>query len=463
MAGSQEVRLRHLIAGAQLEATIDKELQQWTDARDRLHDVGAALIAVSTPVSENLGQETVASALAAFKAVGEKVNERADDIQEIHQALRHAVLVTRQAQAAVAEMDGDQRDKPEFGNGEPPTDEADEMHDLKVYVGQMKVYNSWADARETRSQEHADKVETAWQDAIAVMEKIPDDQTSSGGGGGGGGGGSVPGVGKNRRMPVQQAVDVAVPLETAYNQWTQFEDWSDFMFRVNSVSQEDDCTVSFTVKQWNVTRQFTAEIETQRPDERIKWKVKQGVTHTGVVTFHELAENLTRIEINIDVDPSGLIEKAGRGMRHVKRTVRSELHRFKAFIEMNEVETGAWRGVIEEGEVVEDHPEDYDEGREYTDVEDAVTPDDADSEEDGDEEDEDEESEASGSQDDDAEEEETEDEEQPARARSASRGSSSRSRSRGSGNGRSRSGSNGSSNGSSRNKPSRPRKPAGRR
>ena len=192
MAGSQEVRLRHLIAGAELEATIDKELQQWTDARDRLHDVGAALIAVSTPVSENLGQETVASALAAFKAVGEKVNERADDIQEIHQALRHAVLVTRQAQTAVAEMDGDQRDKPEFGNGEPPTDEADEMHDLKVYVGQMKLYNSWADARETKSQEHADKVETAWQDAIAVMEKIPDDQTSSGGGGGGGGGGTGP-------------------------------------------------------------------------------------------------------------------------------------------------------------------------------------------------------------------------------------------------------------------------------
>ncbi|MEJ7714379.1 MAG: hypothetical protein WKF40_01220 [Thermoleophilaceae bacterium] len=74
-----------------------------------------------------------------------------------------------------------------------------------------------------------------------------------------------------------------------------------------------------------------------------------------MVTFHELAENLTRIEINLDVDPSGLIEKAGRGMRHVKRTVRSELHRFKAFIEMQEMETGAWRGVIEEGEVVEEH------------------------------------------------------------------------------------------------------------
>jgi uncharacterized membrane protein len=312
-----------------------------------------------------------------------------------------------------------------------------------------------------------DKVEEAGGLGGLAKDAVGGALPFGGGGGGGGGGGSVPGVGKNRRMPVQQAVDVAVPLETAYNQWTQFEDWSDFMFRVNSVSQEDDCTVSFTVKQWNVTRQFTAEIETQRPDERIKWKVKQGVTHTGVVTFHELAENLTRIEINIDVDPSGIIEKAGRGMRHVKRTVRSELHRFKAFIEMNEVETGAWRGVIEEGEVVEEHPEDYDEGREYTDVEDAVTPDDADSEEDADDEDEDQESEAAGSEDDtEDEDEETEDEEQPARARSASRGSSSRSRSRGSGNGRSRSGSNGSSrssNGSSRNKPSRPRKPAGRR
>jgi hypothetical protein len=223
MAGSQEVRLRHLIAGAQLEATIDKELQQWTDARDRLHDVGAALIAVSTPVSENLGQETVASALAAFKAVGEKVNERADDIQEIHQALRHAVLVTRQAQAAVAEMDGDQRDKPEFGNGEPSTDEADEMHDLKVYVGQMKLYNSWADARETKSQEHADKVETAWQDAIAVMEKIPDDQTSSGGAGGGGGGGG----GTGPIMPTAPTVPTTTPTNPTIPDITWVDEWPD--------------------------------------------------------------------------------------------------------------------------------------------------------------------------------------------------------------------------------------------
>ena len=190
MTGNQEQRLRHLIAGAQLDAAIDAELDQWKNARDRLHDVGAALIAVSTPVSENLGKETVQSALEAFKTVGQKVNERADDIQEIHQALSHAVTVTRQAQTAVAEMDGDQRDKPQY-ESEPPAGEADEMHDLKVYMGQMKLYNAWADAREQKSQEHADKVETAWQDAIAVMQKIPDDQVSGGGGGGGGGGGTT--------------------------------------------------------------------------------------------------------------------------------------------------------------------------------------------------------------------------------------------------------------------------------
>jgi uncharacterized membrane protein len=190
------------------------------------------------------------------------------------------------------------------------------------------------------------------------------------GGDGGGGKGGMPGVGKGRRMPVQQAIDVAVPIETAYNQWTQFEDWPEFMHRVTRVTQEDDCTVSFATKIWGKTKEFEAQIETQRPDERIKWRVSQGITHSGVVTFHELAPRLTRIEINLDIDPGSLIEKAARGMRHVKRAVRADLHRFKAFIEMQELETGAWRGVIEDGELVEPHDEDYDEERDYSDLED---------------------------------------------------------------------------------------------
>jgi len=97
--------------------------------------------------------------------------------------------------------------------------------------------------------------------------------------------------------------------------------------------------------------------------------VSQGITHTGVVTFHEIAPRLTRIELNVDVDPGSLIEKAARGMRHVKRAMRADLHRFKAFIEMQELETGAWRGTIEDGELVEPHDERYDEDRDYADIE----------------------------------------------------------------------------------------------
>jgi uncharacterized membrane protein len=201
-----------------------------------------------------------------------------------------------------------------------------------------------------------------------------------GGGGDSGSKGGVAGVGKGRRMPVQQAVDVAVPIETAYNQWTQFEDWSTFMHRVTNVSQDDPCSVKFSTKIWTRKREFTAEIDTQRPDERIKWHVSQGITHTGVVTFHELAPRLTRIELNFDVEPGGMIEKAARGMRHVKRAARADLHRFKAFIEMAEQETGAWRGVIEDGELVEEHDPSYDEEREYSDIEDFIDEDESEDE-----------------------------------------------------------------------------------
>jgi uncharacterized membrane protein len=219
-----------------------------------------------------------------------------------------------------------------------------------------------------------------------------------------GGKGGMPGVGEGRRMPVQQAIDVAVPVETAYNQWTQFEDWPEFMHRVTRVTQEDDCTVSFATKIWGKTKEFEAEIETQRPDQRIQWRVSQGITHTGVVTFHELSERLTRIEVSLDVDPGSLIEKAARGMRHIKRAVRGDLHRFKAFVELQELETGAWRGVIEEGEVVDPHDEGYDDERDYSEVGDLLG----------------EQSRDGGSED----EEEEEEEERPKRSRSQRSGQS---------------------------------------
>jgi uncharacterized membrane protein YgcG len=197
--------------------------------------------------------------------------------------------------------------------------------------------------------------------------------------------GGTPGVGKGRRMPIQQSVDIGAPIETVYNQWTQFEDWPSFMHRVTRVTQEDDCTVSFATKIWAKTKEFTANIETQRPNERIKWSVSQGMTHTGVVTFHELAPNLTRVLLSFDVEPGSLIEKAARGMRHVKRAARADLHRFKALIEMAGLETGAWRGKIEDGELIEEHDPSYDEQREYADVEDLVAAEDEDEDTDEDE------------------------------------------------------------------------------
>jgi uncharacterized membrane protein len=169
------------------------------------------------------------------------------------------------------------------------------------------------------------------------------------------GGDGTQGAGKGRRMPVQQAVDVGVPLSVAYNQWTQFEEWPQFMHRIDRVTQEDDCTVSLRAKVWGMSKESVAKIVEQRPDERIQWSVNEGASHTGVITFHELAPNLTRVQVSLDLEPGTLVEKAARGMRHVKRAVRGDLARFKAFIELQEAESGAWRGVIHDGKVVKEH------------------------------------------------------------------------------------------------------------
>ena len=165
-------------------------------------------------------------------------------------------------------------------------------------------------------------------------------------------GGSGEAYGSGRRMPIQQGVDVAVPIKVAYNQWTQFEDWPTYMHRVDSANQVDDATVSMSTKTWGITKEFEAEIIEQRPDERIEWNVSEGLAHTGVVTFHELAPRLTRIEVTVDVQPDSLLEKMGRGMRFAKRAVRGDLHRFKAYVEIEEeAPEGGWRGTIKDGDV----------------------------------------------------------------------------------------------------------------
>jgi uncharacterized membrane protein len=186
-----------------------------------------------------------------------------------------------------------------------------------------------------------------------IKDSIPGSGLFSKSDGSGNGGKSqgLPGVGKGRRMPVQQDIDIGVPIGTVYDQWTQFEEWPKFMHRVTQVSQEDEAHANFKTKIWGKTKEYTAEIVDQRPDERIKWKVTEGVTHTGVVTFHELGPRLTRVEVNLDVEPGSLIEKAARGMRFIKRAVRADLARFKAHVLMEEEASGAWRGEIVDGDV----------------------------------------------------------------------------------------------------------------
>src|SRR5439155_4992497 len=181
--------------------------------------------------------------------------------------------------------------------------------------------------------------------ATGIKDRLP------GGGSAGGSDAREPGVGKGRRMPIQQSMDVPVPVKTAYNEWTQFEQWPQFMHRLEDVSQEDNTHLTFKTKIWGKSKEFTAQIVEQRPDERIKWEVSDGVTHTGVVTFHEIGPRLTRVEVNIDVEPGSLLEKAARGMRHIKRAVRADMHRFKAHVMMADEESGSWRGRIDDGKV----------------------------------------------------------------------------------------------------------------
>ena len=174
--------------------------------------------------------------------------------------------------------------------------------------------------------------------------------------------------GNGRRMPVQQAIDVAVPVETAYNQWTQFEDWPEFMHRVTRVTMDDECTVSFATKIWGKTKEFEAQ---SRRSARTADQVARFAGHQPHRRGHvpRACAAVDADELNVDVEPGSLIEKAARGMRHIKRAMRADLHRFKAFIEMEELETGAWRGVIEDGELVEEHPQDYEAQRESGDGE----------------------------------------------------------------------------------------------
>jgi uncharacterized membrane protein len=146
---------------------------------------------------------------------------------------------------------------------------------------------------------------------------------------------------------VTKSVDVHVPIRTVYNQWTQFESFPKFMSGVESIKQLDDRRTHWVTSVGGARREFDAEITEQHPDERIAWKSTSGeVKHAGVVTFHRLSDQDTRVTVQLDWEPEGLVEKAGSALGVDDRQVKADTERFKEFIESRGTETGQWRGDV---------------------------------------------------------------------------------------------------------------------
>lgn len=150
---------------------------------------------------------------------------------------------------------------------------------------------------------------------------------------------------------VVKSIEVGTPVSVAYNQWTQFESFPQFMEGVKSVEQLDDKRLKWRAEIGGAEREWTADIIEQLPDERIAWRSTSGKQNDGVVTFTPLGPDKTRIELRIDYDPEGITENVGQALGVVDARVRGDLERFKKFIESRRVETGAWRGEIQGGQV----------------------------------------------------------------------------------------------------------------
>ena len=145
---------------------------------------------------------------------------------------------------------------------------------------------------------------------------------------------------------IEESVDVQVPVRTAYNQWTQFEEFPRFMEGVESVTQVDDTHLRWVAEIAGVSREWDAEITEQHPDQRVAWRATTGSENAGVVTFHRLDDSTTRVMLQLEFEPDGIVEQAGDKLGCVKRRAVGDLERFKGFIEERGRETGGWRGDV---------------------------------------------------------------------------------------------------------------------
>jgi uncharacterized membrane protein len=146
---------------------------------------------------------------------------------------------------------------------------------------------------------------------------------------------------------VTKSIDVNVPIRTAYDQWTQFEEFPRFMEGVKSVRQLDDTHLHWVAEVAGQEKEWDAEISEQHPDERIAWHSTSGARNAGVVTFHRLDDDSTRVTVQMDVEPDGVVESIGDWAGLLDGRVQGDLERFRDFIQGRGEPTGAWRGNVE--------------------------------------------------------------------------------------------------------------------
>jgi uncharacterized membrane protein len=150
---------------------------------------------------------------------------------------------------------------------------------------------------------------------------------------------------------VEKALEVNVPVRTAYNQWTQFEEFPRFMEGVREVRQLDDKRLRWRAEVAGKDEEWEATITEQIPDQLIAWRSTSGAENSGAVSFRAIDPNRTQVTARIGYDPAGIVETVGDKLGFMERRVAADLDRFKEFIESRGAATGAWRGEIHEGQV----------------------------------------------------------------------------------------------------------------
>jgi uncharacterized membrane protein len=145
---------------------------------------------------------------------------------------------------------------------------------------------------------------------------------------------------------IEQSIEVDAPLSAVYDQWTQFEEFPRFMEGVEEVSQIDDTHMRWVAELGGSRHEWTAEVTEQKPDERVAWRNTDGKDNAGVVTFHRLDDDTTRVMVQMDFVPEGVKEKVGTALGAPDRRVKGDLERFKALIESRGGASGAWRGEV---------------------------------------------------------------------------------------------------------------------